>query len=366
MEQQILNNRYLIEKPLGVGGMAKVYQAQDLTLERTVAVKILLEEYSEAPEFHNRFRHEAKSAAKLSHPNIVTVYDFGLTNQTIFIVMEYVPGTDIKSMIKEAGKMEVEETIHLLRQACDGLGYAHRAGVVHCDIKPQNLLVTPDNRLKIVDFGIARAMASIPSDETNEVVWGSPNYFSPEQASGKLPLPASDVYSLGVVMFNMLTGRLPFYGETADDLARKHRESLPPTPRRFNPSIPQTLEKVILTALDKKPEDRSQNADEFGKALDEVLPQFNRHNFIGSETTTLITAEQQNRSAEVPLGMPSNTMKQSPTASNYPKTNNKKAHQSDNINIDWITWLLALFALIMLGGLIPFWLWVYYQLNPPF
>jgi serine/threonine-protein kinase len=155
----------------------------------------------------------------------------------------------------------------LISQACTGIGYAHRAGLVHCDIKPQNMLVTPDDRLKVVDFGIARLMATISPDEQSDVVWGSPQYFSPEQAAGMAPSPASDVYSLGVVLYEMLTGRLPFVASTADELARLHRDSLPPSPRRYNPSISISLEQVLLKVLAKEPASRYRTADQLGRVL---------------------------------------------------------------------------------------------------
>jgi serine/threonine protein kinase len=190
----ILTGRYRLEERLGSGGMAVVYRAQDLTLERKVAIKILRKDYSDNNEFKERFRQEAKAAANLSHPNIVTVHDFGFYANQLFIVMEYVPGIDLKSLLKEHGKLSLVDSIELITQACAGIGYAHRAGLVHCDVKPQNMLVTPDNRLKVVDFGIARALATISPDEQTDVVWGSPQYFSPEQAGGGAPSPASDVY----------------------------------------------------------------------------------------------------------------------------------------------------------------------------
>ena len=157
-EPILLNNRYLLEERIGSGGMAMVFRAQDQKLERTVAVKTLRKDFSDDPDFRERFRQEAKSAANLSHPNIVTVHDFGLDSDRLFIVMENVPGSDLKSLLRKRGRFNVEEAINLMSQACAGIGYAHRAGVIHCDVKPQNLLVTPDKRLKVVDFGIARAL----------------------------------------------------------------------------------------------------------------------------------------------------------------------------------------------------------------
>jgi len=265
--QIILNDRYQLEQTLGTGGMALVYKAKDLMLERNVAVKVLREDLSTDMSFRERFRQEARAAANLSHPNIVTVHDFGLDQGHLFIVMEYVPGTDLKTYIRERGRFSVQETLGLMIQACQGVGYAHRAGLVHCDIKPHNMLVTPDGRLKVTDFGIARALASISPEERSEVVWGSPHYFSPEQAAGLPPSPASDVYSLGVILYEMLTGQLPFNSPDAEELARMHREVQPTSPRTINPAIPQQLDEIILKVLSKEPSARYRTADQLGHLL---------------------------------------------------------------------------------------------------
>jgi serine/threonine protein kinase len=217
----MLGKRYQLVEEVGRGGMAYVFRARDILLDRYVAIKVLREDYSNDPLFQERFRQEARAAASLSHPNIVTVHDFGMDGGKLYIVMEYVPGTDLKTMLRQRGRFSVPEAVALMVQACAGIGYAHRAGLVHCDVKPHNMLVTPDGRLKVTDFGIARALATLhPAEE--DVVWGSPLYFSPEQAAGQLPTPASDVYSLGVVLYELLAGTPPFRGETPQELARLH------------------------------------------------------------------------------------------------------------------------------------------------
>ncbi|MDO9349464.1 MAG: protein kinase, partial [Anaerolineales bacterium] len=266
-ETRLLNDRYQLLEGLGKGGMAFVYRARDLMLERYVGVKIMREDYSRDPAFQERFRQEAKAAANLSHPNIVTVHDFGLDAGKLFIVMEYVPGTDLKTLLQQRGRFTPEEALPLVIQACAGIGYAHRAGLVHCDVKPQNMLVTPDQRLKVADFGIARALASIRPDEQSDVVWGSPQYFSPEQASGAAPSPASDVYSLGVVMYEMLTGALPFNATTATELARMHLDVQPPLLTEMLPDISPTLEQILLKVLSKEPSARYRTADQLGRVL---------------------------------------------------------------------------------------------------
>ena len=358
-----LNNRYQLEERLGSGGMAVVYSARDLTLERTVAIKILRKDYSGSTEFRERFRQEAKAAANLSHPNIVTVHDFGLYADQLFIVMEYVPGADLKTLLKQRGRLSVKETIELMAQACSGIGYAHRAGLVHCDVKPQSMLVMPDKRLKVVDFGIARALASISPDEQTDIVWGSPQYISPEQAAGGAPSPASDVYSLGVVLYELLTGRLPFTGASSEELARMHREALPPSPRKFNPAIPASLEQIILKVLSKEPAARYRTADQLGRVLINFSQQAIKGAHTSAQSPPRQAAEEQfyvipPQPSPAPIS-PTEEPRQATIIYTEPPAASKP------VEFDWITWILALLALIAVGGLIPFWIWVFYAINPP-
>jgi serine/threonine-protein kinase len=423
-ENQVLKERYRLEERLGSGGMAIVYRASDLLLARTVAIKLLRQDFTSDAEMSGRFRQEALAAANLSHPNIVTVHDFGLDNERLFIVMEYVPGTDLKQMVQRRGQLSLDEALPLLIQASAGIGYAHRAGLVHCDVKPQNLLVTPDKRLKVTDFGIARALASILPDEQAEVVWGSPQYFSPEQASGQAPSPASDVYSLGVVMFELLTGQLPFSAPTPEELARLHREMPPPSPRKLNPAIPTALEQIILKVLSKEPSARYRAADQLGRVLLSISkaetstsPALNLtpeavHNDPDSSATVASLKPIANGSASAsasaaaspaqaainnaapapatdtepvtpraPLRPPYPTRRAAEIPSqplpSAPGQNRPRTYVSPStfstpqparrspLDIDWVTWGLALMALVFLGGLIPFCLWVYYTIFPP-
>jgi serine/threonine protein kinase len=363
-ELLILNNRYRLEERQATGGMATVYRATDLMLERPVAIKVLRKDLSSDPEFRERFRQEAKAAANLS-----------LDSDQLFIVMEYVPGTDIKSILKNRRRLPIDEALSLITQACSGIGYAHRAGIVHCDIKPQNMLVTPDQHLKVVDFGIARALASIPADEKSEVVWGSPQYFSPEQASGAPPSPASDVYSLGVVLFEMITGQLPFNGATPAELARQHQEAPPPTPSKLNPGISPALEQIILKVLSKEPSARYRTADQMGRVLLTLMQQ--PANLSGQPISQTFSPAEMLPVQQYPV---SEDMRKQ-AALTYPTTvppvletgpaepassrESKPSRRQSPLEIDWATWLLVLLALVALGGLIPFWLWVYALLNPP-
>ncbi len=364
-ETVLLSNRYQLEERLGSGGMAMVYRAHDQMLERTVAIKILRRDFSHSDEFRERFRQEAKAAANLSHPNIVTIHDFGLDTNQLFIVMEYVPGTDIKSMLKERRRFNIHEALDLILQACGGIGYAHRAGLVHCDIKPQNLLVTPDRRLKVLDFGIARALATISPDEQSEVVWGSPLYFSPEQAAGYAPSPASDVYSLGVVLFEMLTGRLPFDGQTAEELAHQHRLTPPPSPRKYNPAISITLEQVLLKVLAKEPTARYRTADQLGSVLanlqqQSALPQ------PSAAPPVEISPVSVSQPVAPPMRPPVQHLAPQVSAPRPVVVSQQTIRPTRKQQpFDWFTALLALMALIAAGGLIPFWLWVYYVFFPP-
>jgi eukaryotic-like serine/threonine-protein kinase len=337
-EPRLLNNRYLLLEQLGKGGMAFVYRARDTMLERSVAVKVLRDNYSRDPAFLDRFRQEAKAAANLSHPNIVTVHDFGLDNGQLFIVMEYIPGTDLKMLIKQRGRFTPEETVPLLIQACAGIGYAHRAGLVHCDVKPQNMLVTPDMRLKVTDFGIARALATIHPEEQNDVIWGSPQYFSPEQASGAAPSPASDVYSLGVIMYEMLTGSLPFHAETVAEYARLHIQADPVPVAEMVPNLSPVLEQIQSKVLSKEPSQRYRTADQLGRVL---------LNFGNAKASPALTLTPEAHSATSPV----------PASKTEPL--------APGPEIDWASVGLGLLALVAVLGLVPFWLWVYFVYNPP-
>lgn len=328
----LLNNRYQLQDFVEKGGMAMVYKGRDLMLERDVAVKVLRQDYSRDPAFRERFRQEAKAAANLSHSNIVTVYDFGYDEERLFIVMEYIPGTDLSTLIKQKGRYSLEEGIPLIVQACKGLGYAHRAGLVHCDIKPHNFLVTPDKRLKVTDFGIARALASINPKEEADVIWGSPQYFSPEQAAGGAPSPASDVYSLGVIMYLMFTGQLPFQAKTAAELAELHRYATVKPPIELNPELPPALNEIMLKVLAKEPSARYRTADQLGRVL---LTFVTPGSFDDSEPFLSPGAEEGDE----------------PTA--------------ELAEIDWVAVGLGLLAALTVGGLLPFWMWVYLVFNPP-
>ncbi len=359
----ILNNRYQLGERLGSGGMAVVYRAMDLMLEREVAIKVLRESYSDDPSFQERFRQEARAAANLSHPNIVTVHDFGLDRDRLFIVMELVPGTNLKSLSGKKSRFTINEATDLLIQACAGVGYAHRAGLVHCDIKPHNLLITPDKRLKITDFGIARALASIQPEEQSEVVWGSPLYFSPEQAAGSAPSPASDVYSLGVIYYELLTGRLPFIAESPAELARLHRETPPPPASKYNQEIPPDLELIVIKTLAKEPAARFRNADILGR----VLADYERHRDIPqTQPTSNDSTASMTTPGQTALDIPEQLFTEPETKHPFNvipyetiRTDDAKA-VTNPLNIDWVTIGLGLLALLAVGGLVPLYLWVYF------
>jgi eukaryotic-like serine/threonine-protein kinase len=379
-EPTLLNGRYQIEKTLGNGGMAVVYRALDLTLERAVALKVLREDYSSDPAFRERFRQEATAAANLAHPNIVTVHDFGIDQGHLFIVMEYVPGTDLNSILQKRGRFTVDEALPLIRQACAGIGYAHRAGLVHCDVKPHNFLITPDNRLKVTDFGIARALVSINPEEKSKIVWGSPQYFSPEQAAGNAPSPASDVYSLGVVIYYMLTGRLPFTASTIPELIEMHRSTPPLPPRQFNPAIPSTLEEIILKVLSKEPSARYRTADQLGRVLMTFNNQLNPSPAVVQPVSKPIVNPPASQSSIKPTSssairqspLSSGTARQTPRPPVYALPQEKPIPSSQEItttsenplDIDWITLFLGLLTFLAVGGLVPFCLWVYLVYNP--
>jgi serine/threonine-protein kinase len=266
MQQTILDGRYALERLIGEGGMARVYAGRDLRLNRRVAIKIPHSHYLTDPDFLSRFRHEAQAAAMLTHPNIVDVYDVGQDGDVHYLVMEYVEGTNLKAIITREAPLPIARAVDLAAQVALGLHAAHRAGLIHRDIKPQNIIVTPDGRAHISDFGVAKSPLSTALTETG-VAFGTVDYLSPEQAQGRPATPLSDVYALGVVLYEMLTGRLPFTGDSALAVAMKHVTEPPIPPRQLVPAIPPGLEALVLQALAKDPAQRPASALEFAEAL---------------------------------------------------------------------------------------------------
>ena len=267
----VLNSRYRLIDRIGSGGMSVVYRAQDLSLGRIVAIKILNENMTDDEGFLRRFQREAHAAANLSHPNIVTVHDIGQDGNRHYIVMEYIDGRTVKQLVRlqnqQGQPLPVSRVLDLAIQICAGIGYAHRANLVHCDVKSQNILVTRDDRVKVADFGIARALSEATQHTSDSQIWGTPHYFSPEQAAGQMASPASDVYAIGVVMFELLTGRLPFVAETHTALALKHMHEPPPRASDLNPLVPPQLDQIVRTVMSKEPAARYRTADQFGRIL---------------------------------------------------------------------------------------------------
>lgn len=263
----ILDNRYKILEKVGSGGMASVYKAQDILLDRIVAVKILHSKYASDHDFVVRFRQEAQAAAKLSQPNIVNIYDVGYDENAHYIVMEYVRGETLKDYIEKHGHLPINTSIQISFDIGGALEHAHANGIVHCDIKPHNILVTETGRIKVADFGIARAINSSSSTKDEKSVLGSVHYFSPEQASGGKIDERTDIYSLGVVMYEMMTGVVPFEGDTAISVALQHVQNDIPLPTKYNRRIPQLVERVILKAMAKNPDDRFQTISEMMSEL---------------------------------------------------------------------------------------------------
>jgi len=250
--------------------MALVYKGHDLLLHRNVAVKVLRQQYVHDEEFIRRFRREAQSAASLSHPNVVSIYDVGQEDDIHYIVMEFVEGKTLNEVIKEKAPMQVEEALHIASQICDALEHAHSNHIIHRDIKPHNILIGKNGRVKVTDFGIARAITSSTITQTGSVV-GSVHYFSPEHAKGVSTGEKSDLYSLGIVMYQMLTGKLPFLGESPISVALKHLQEDFEEPRQVNPLIPQSVENIIMKAMRKNPDERYQSATEMLRDLETAL-----------------------------------------------------------------------------------------------
>jgi len=262
----LFDGRYRIVRKLGSGGMANVYLAEDEDLGRRVAIKILNDRYANDDLFIERFRREAKSAAALSHPNIVSVYDRGEAEGTYYIAMEVIEGRSLKELIMTRGPLPIPQALAYSHEILEALRFAHRHGIIHRDIKPHNILI--GERLKVTDFGIARAGASQMTEAGS--IMGTAQYLSPEQARGAPVTASSDLYSVGIVLYEMLTGKVPFTGDSAIEIAMKHLNEAPKPPSKIRPEIPEELDQVVLRALSKNPEDRYQTAEEFSEDLHRV------------------------------------------------------------------------------------------------
>jgi serine/threonine-protein kinase len=279
---EVLGGRYQLGDAIGRGGMATIYRGQDMRMDRVVAIKVLREVYSTDPKFVTRFQREAKAASSLQHPNIVQVYDYGQSDGNYFIVMELVEGTDLRRYLRSRGVLATDRAIIIAHDVALGLGAAHRRGIVHRDVKPQNVLVGRDGSIKLTDFGIASVYKDINAERltTTGMTLGTVQYYAPEQAQGEIVNPAADVYALGIVMYEMVTGRTPFDGDTPVAVAMQHIQDMPTPPSFLNPNIPPALEEIIMRCLEKEPERRYRDGSSLARALellgeteiDEALP----------------------------------------------------------------------------------------------
>ena len=372
-KEVLLNGRYQLLERIGSGGMARVYKAQDRALGRIVAVKMLHESLTGDEGFLQRFQHEAHAAANLTHPNIVTVHDIGQDHNQYYIIMEYVEGQTLKQIVRQYNQaghpMPISRALDLTIQICAGIGYAHRADLVHCDVKPQNVLVTRDDRVKVADFGIARAISEATLGHQANQVWGTPQYFSPEQAAGNPATPASDVYSIGIILFELLTGQLPFTGDTPTALALKHIQEEPPTLLDINPLAPAPLDQIIQKVLSKEPAGRYRTAGQLGR----ILSAYRQRSLVdtgpvNSEVTTPhpTTPVSELKTKTYPRPQPtlektvlSDPVRQQTAVSPLePLTIRIPAPAKEPAN-DWTAVTLGIAALIALLGLIPLWYMVY-------
>ncbi len=367
----ILNGRYQLIERVGSGGMAQVYKAQDKALGRIVAIKMLHESMTSDEGFLQRFQREAHAAANLTHPNIVTVHDIGQDGNRYYIVMEYVEGRTLKQMIRQYNgngrAMPISRALDLVIQICAGIGYAHRAEIVHCDVKPHNVLVTRDDRVKVADFGIARAISEATMNQQASQVWGTPQYFAPEQAAGEPATPASDVYAIGIILFELLTGQLPFAADTPTAMALKHMQEPPPPISEINPAVPQQLEKIIQKVLSKEPSGRYRTAGQLGR----ILSAYRQRSL--AETGPIYPSQVTQASAQpvseqktavyrhIPAKeSPQNGPKRETPPANLPPTIHIPAQQpTAETATDWTAVSLGIVAFISLIGLIPLWYMVY-------
>jgi hypothetical protein len=331
-EGQILSGRYRLLSLVGEGGMALVYKAHDEDLDRVVAIKVLRPEFGAS----DVFRREARAFAKLPHPNVVTVYDVGQDGETQYIVMEYVEGKDLKALIQVESPMPVGRAIDILCQICKAVSFAHDRGIIHCDLKPQNVLVLPDGRIKVTDFGIA--CAASPSLTDSQPKWGTPYYSSPELLSGKTLTPSSDVYSVGIMFYEMLAGKLPFDGDDAAEVVRQQLLNAPPPIQHECPRAPRFVQQVLDRALDKDPAKRIQ----FVGQLDELLTGYQQRSAAITQPIQAITPPVVDE--KEPIGAQERA--QDLAVPSAPQ---------ERRGVDWMMLILGALAFVAVMGLFPLW-----------
>ncbi len=348
---RVLNDRYEIHRRLARGGMAQVYLARDRSLDRPVAVKELVAEFATDPSFVERFRREAQAAANLSHPNIVGVYDWGAQDGTYFIVMEYVDGPSLSRVLRSDGPFHPHRAAEITAEVAAGLGFAHSRGVVHRDVKPGNVLLTRSGQSKVTDFGIARALSSPDEDLTQAgSVMGTATYFSPEQAQGLPVDPRSDLYSLGVVLYELVTGRAPFTGDTPLAIAYKHVQDQPAPPSTIMSGLPEALEAIIMKLLAKRPDDRYASAEDLRSDL---------NRFLADESTVaereLIAAGAAAGVTAAALAEPATTMQPATTVgAPVPTEGDYEDEPQEPKRRTWLFIAILVLLLALLGGFL-FW-----------
>ena len=348
---QRINDRYEIVKSIGEGGMANVYLAIDVILDRKVAIKILRGDLANDEKFIRRFQREALSASSLSHPNIVEMYDVGEDNGNYYIVMEYVEGKTLKQLLKKRGNLTVSEAVDIMLQLTDGMTHAHDSYIIHRDLKPQNIMIQENGQIKITDFGIAMALNSTQLTQTNSVM-GSVHYLPPEQANGKGSTIKSDIYSMGILFYELLTGVLPFKGENAVEIALKQMKEPIPSVRKQNPNIPQSVENIILKATAKNPKNRYNDVREmYGElktCLDESKKNVNRLIFKYPEHEN----EDTKKIPVIKNEPKDNVEKTSDIVKEVPKEEEKKTNVLIGVLVGILVFIIAVIAIIffVVGG----------------
>ena len=345
-ERTMLHQRYRLLAQQGAGGMAVVYKARDEALGRTVALKIMRPTLSNDEKSRERFRNEARHIAQLQHPNIVTVHDFLTKEDRFVLVMEYIEGQDLKQVLREQGAIPIQRALEIAIQVSEGLGYAHRRGLVHADVKPQNVLLTSEGRAKITDFGIAQVFRRAAPAEKQATVWGSPHYFAPEQALGAAPAPECDIYAMGIVLFEMLTGRLPYRGENQKELALAHVREAIPRVSEYHPAVPLPLVNIVYKLMSKDAAARYRSGEQLAHVLRAFREQGAQSTVIGAALPTVSSLP---ASAKPPAS-------KAPHEPRRPYTGRvmrrQRARVTSGTGPDILTILLALLAALAVGGLL--------------